>query len=103
MLVADATVVLWVVILFGIGLIGFVLMAVSLLWRVFADLGSAIRGLFSGGGGRGAARRIPPIPPAGEPQECPNERCRHPNTSEARFCARCGHALRRGRDVDAYG
>ncbi|QOJ13412.1 MAG: hypothetical protein HRU75_01625 [Planctomycetia bacterium] len=85
--------------LFALGLIGFVAMAV---WMFV----SAVFGLFRWmlGGNR--------TPATGglildrEFRTCRGAECRHRNIADARFCGRCGRRLDppdRGRDYDAYG
>ena len=98
MFVADAGIALWIAAFLLIGVFGFFVMAVALLFRFLGWLFRTITGT-------SAARR-----PGSEPRIrqlrqmiCPHPGCGHANGPTALYCGRCGRPLRRAYDVDAYG
>ncbi len=95
MLLADL-VVLWIGGLFLLGIIGFFVMAATFVVRFFAFI---FRALF--GCPEQAAGGM--LTSAGRRRVCPHRRCGQLNPPTARYCGRCGRALRMAYDVDAYG
>jgi hypothetical protein len=98
MFVADAGIAVWVIGFLLIGLLGFGVMVVALLFRF---LGWTFRAI-TGGSAEGELGN--PLP-GGRSRRltCPHRGCGHNNDPTALFCARCGRPLRRTYDVDAYG
>jgi len=98
MFVADAGIAVWVIGLLLIGLLGFCVMVVAL---VFRFIGWTFRALTGGSAGGGSGS----LPHGGRSRRliCPHQGCGHSNDPTALFCARCGRPLRRTYDVDAYG
>jgi hypothetical protein len=98
MFIADAGIAIWVVGLFLVGLLGFFVMCVAL---VFRFLGWLLRALT----GSGARNRRDNLPPSHGRNRlvCAHRGCGHANDPTAFFCGRCGRPLRRTYDVDAYG
>ena len=84
MILADASVVMWVLGLLLVGIAGFVLMAATVVIRLFDELRELLFGWLR--------TRV---------ARCPREDCAHRNPAVARFCARCGRAL--SRDMQAGG
>lgn len=96
MLLADAGITVWIVGLFVIGILGFVVSILTILFRVF---GRVLGFVF--GSGTKKPPLVPPSPPAN--RICPHTGCGHANQPTALYCARCGQPLRKRHDVDAYG
>lgn len=95
---AEANVVFVVIGTMLVGVVGFVVMVFALLWSAFDALR---RGLGFGSRAR-RVRRLERDEFAYVHVACGHADCRHVNPPGARFCARCGRALRRP-DVDDYG
>jgi hypothetical protein len=98
MLLADAGIAVWVIGFLLIGVLGFFVMIVTLVFRfigwTFRTIrGGSVRGRSVGLTDGGRSRRL----------TCPQRGCGHSNNPTALFCARCGRPLRRTYDVDAYG
>jgi hypothetical protein len=98
MFVADAGIALWIAAFLLIGVLGFVVMTVALLFRFVGWLFRAIIGTSAG-------RRQGSHPRISQPRHtiCPHPGCGHANGPTALYCGRCGRPLRRAYDVDAYG
>ena len=81
--------------LFLVGFIGFFVMAVALAVRFF---GFIVRSA------KATGRKVPVPSRLNERHDvCPHARCGHVNRFGAHYCARCGRALGRQNDIDAYG
>ena len=97
MLMADAGITVWIIGLLLVGVLGFVVMVLALVFKFF---GWTLHALF---GGR---RRKPGYlkhDQVGRRLICPRADCGHSNDPRALYCGRCGRPLRRTYDVDAYG
>ena len=97
MLLADGFVLLWVGVVFIVGLLGFVVV-------LLASAARALRFVFrvlTGGAWRERPRRSPRR--TGWGRLCGNSRCGHVNPDGARYCARCGRPLNAGFDDERYG
>ena len=98
MFVADAGIGVWIVGLLLLGLFGFFVMFVALVFRL---IGWFFRTL---GGGSGAGKAAGPL--QDNPSRrllCPQPGCGHNNEPTALYCGRCGRPLRRTYDVGSYG
>jgi hypothetical protein len=95
MILADAGISVWIIGLFVIGIFGFI---VSILTIVFRVLGRIVRLVTSGS-------RPPLPPPPSRPHNvlCSRAGCGHANQPTALYCARCGQPLRNRHDVDTHG
>lgn len=99
MLLADVPFVLVFVGLLMLGIVGFLIMVVTM---IFGAIGSAFRALVGRPAPPAPHRRLPrPVVAVGI--VCERPQCGHVNPQRARFCARCGRRLDRARDVDDYG
>jgi len=94
--VADITLV-WVGGILVVGFLGFFVVAIASLSRLFSFVFRAITGVSRPAN---AARA-----PAAESnvRACPRPRCGYLNRPEARYCARCGSQLDAEVEVDHYG
>ena len=97
MFIADAGIGIWIIGLLLVGVLGFVVMVLALIFRFF---GWTLRAIF--GGRRRKAGRLE-HGHAGRRLICPHKGCGHSNDPRALYCGRCGRPLRRTYDVDAYG
>jgi len=88
--------VFWIVGLMLLGIIGFFVMAVALVFRFLAFV---FRSLF----GTDNAREVSAAAPRPLPRICEDASCGHVNPPQAQYCGRCGRTLLHPRDVDAYG
>ena len=88
MLLADGTIVVWLFVVFVVGLLGFFWVLAMLIVRALTWAAAAIAGLL---GLRGPAAE----PPASA-RVCPRAGCYHVNRPDARYCARCGAPLPAG-------
>ena len=95
MILADAGISVWIVGLFVIGIFGFI---VSILTIIFRVLGRMLRFIFGG-----SQTPLPPPPRPPYNTICPHAGCGHVNQPRALYCARCGQPLRKRHDVDAHG
>ncbi len=98
MFLADAGIAVWIIGFLLVGVVGFAVMIVAL---VFRFIGWTFRTI-AGGSAAGKSRRV------GHAERvrrliCPYRGCGHSNEPIAIFCGRCGRPLRRTYDVDAYG
>ena len=98
MLLADAGIAVWVIGFLLVGILGFAVMILALVFRFIGWTFRAVTGGSACGKQRGAGhadhvRRL----------LCPHRGCGHSNEPTAIFCGRCGRPLRRTYDVDAYG
>jgi hypothetical protein len=98
MFVADAGIALWIAGLLLLGLLGFVVMVVALLFRF---MGWVFRALIGGSAARHRSDQAPGR--ADRRMLCPHPGCGCTNGPTALYCGRCGRPLRRTYDVDAYG
>lgn len=91
MLLGDA--IFWAFGLFAVGVIGFFIMAATM---IFSALGSLLRMFVGdrGAGGRAARNRA---------ANCTHTTCGHVNPPGARFCGRCGAPIRSDQNWDSYG
>ena len=99
MLIADAGITLWIAGLLLIGLLGFFVVLVTM---VFRFIGWVFRGVVGTSGRRrrvGAAQ----VDPLRQRLVCPHQGCAHANSPIALYCGHCGRPLRQTYDVDAYG
>ncbi|MGE0480069.1 MAG: hypothetical protein AB7Q17_06310 [Phycisphaerae bacterium] len=97
MLLADGGFIVWIGGLFILGLIGFTVMAVALVFRFVAFVLRALFGAGASLGGCGDRRSCDPTW-----KICARAGCGHANPRPARYCGRCGSRFR-AEDVDAYG
>jgi len=98
MVVGDAGIALWILGLLAVGVVGFVLVLLTMLIRFMAWI---FRGITGGCGRRG--RSVLPGEQGPLRRLCPHAGCGHANVPTALYCARCGRPLRQTYDVDAYG
>jgi hypothetical protein len=82
-------------VLFVLGVLGLIVVAVALVVRTLGFVFRAVAGIGGGDLQLGAARRGRLI--------CPEPRCGHANPGDARYCARCGRSFQHEHDLDAYG
>ena len=97
-MLAELNVVIWAGGLLLLGILGFVVMTISLVLRFVAWLFHALFGI--GGRPRPAAN---PARHDARRMLCPHPGCGYRNRPTALFCGRCGRSLRRSVDIDAYG
>ena len=98
MFVADAGITLWIAGLFLVGLLGFFVVLVTMLFRFIGWFFRAVTG------GHEASERSSPAPIHQRRRlVCPHPGCGHSNGPTALYCGRCGRPLRRAYDVDAHG
>jgi hypothetical protein len=83
-----------------VGVIGFVVMVVTFL---VGAVGAVRRALGLGRSRSPAPRGLLPRDAAQRGNVCTRRGCGRDNPAAARYCGRCGHALRAGSDIDAYG
>lgn len=91
-MLGDMNIVFWTGGLVMLGALGLFVGSLVLIFRIFAWV---MRGIF----GESAPLTPPALP--GQAALCPHSNCRAPNPDGARYCGRCGRALRRG--MDSYG
>lgn len=89
MLLADGTIVLWIFVVFVVGLLAFFWVLATLIVRALTCTAAWVAGLF--GGSRPQAADGP------RARVCPRAGCYHVNRPDARYCARCGAPLPSGR------
>jgi len=99
MLIADAGITVWVGVLLLVGVLGFFVMVVALVFRFLGWILRTLAGVFRGS--RNAA--TPATNTHGRSLVCPHAGCGHINGPTALYCARCGRPLRRTYDVNTYG
>jgi hypothetical protein len=98
MFVADAGIALWIAGLLLVGMLGFFLVAVTMVCRFVAFIFRAVTGVSKAG-----KRRCVPRTASPRRMICPHLGCGHNNEPTALYCGRCGRPLRQTYDVDAYG
>ena len=98
MFLADAGIAVWIIGFLLVGVLGFGVMVVALLFRF---IGWTFRAMT----GRPGTRKSLQMARADRHRRliCPHRGCGHTNEPIAIFCGRCGRPLRRTYDVDAYG
>ncbi len=98
MLIADAGIAVWIIGFLLVGVLGFAVMIVALVFRFIGWTFRTITGGSAAGKSRGVshADRVRRL-------ICPYRGCGHSNEPIAIFCGRCGRPLRRTYDVDANG
>ncbi len=84
MLLADGAIVVWIFLVFAVGLLGFFWVLATLIVRGLTAVASAIAGLFG---------RRPQVVHGPQARVCPRAGCYHVNRPDARYCARCGAPL----------
>ena len=92
----DAGVGMWLVAILLVGLFGFIVMIVALLFHAFRAVLRALFGRRRVAGGQGSHEQKRYV-------TCKEPSCRHSNPPTALYCGRCGRSLRQAYDVDAYG
>lgn len=97
MFVGEAGIALWIGGLLLIGFLGFFLVLVTLVFRLFGWVFRVLTGSSTG------KHTIEPHADGSRRVVCPHAGCGHGNPPTALFCGRCGRPLRRTYDVDAYG
>lgn len=95
MMLADVGISVWVVGLFVVGILGFVVSILTIVFRLLGRLFGFVRG------NPRAAQSGPPTRARG--LACPRAGCGHVNQPTALYCARCGQPFYKRHDVDAYG
>lgn len=98
MFVADAGIAIWIAGFLLLGVFGFFVMIVALLFRFIGWLFRTMTG-----GSAGCKQEGVPRTGRGRRRVCPHPGCGHANRPAALFCGRCGRPLRQTYDVDAYG
>lgn len=98
MFLADAGIAVWIIGFLLVGVVGFGVMIVALVFRfigwTFRTLaGGSAAGQSCGESHAGRVRR----------RVCPYRGCGHSNEPTAIFCGRCGRPLRHTYDVDTNG
>jgi hypothetical protein len=99
MFLADVPFVLVFAGLLMLGIVGFLIMVVTM---IFSAIGSAFRALI-GRPERSAEGDERPRPVVAVGIVCERPGCGHVNPPRARFCARCGRRLVRAGELDEYG
>jgi hypothetical protein len=98
MLLADAGIAVWIIGFLLVGVLGFAVMILAL---VFRFIGWTFRAVTGGSTSRTPRSGAPAV--RQHRLTCPHRGCGTSNQPTAIFCGRCGRPLRRTYDVDAHG
>lgn len=94
---ATGDLILWIGLLFVIGIAGFFVMSVVLVVRFIGYVGRLV---FGGGS---PTKRVQAAARDRQGVVCSHPRCGHANPFGARYCRRCGRAFRAAYEFDTYG